>query len=68
MRGLASGLLPQQGHRAHWPGGNGELSRFMQWPLTAQVRRSHRHDHASGPVWPGRVNAQGCGKVGAKAL
>jgi putative transposase len=57
MRGLASGLLPQQGHRARWPRGDGELSRFMQGLQTAQVRRSHRHAHASGPVWPGRVNA-----------
>jgi putative transposase len=29
----------------------------MQWLATAQVRRSHQHDHSSGHVWQGRFKA-----------
>jgi putative transposase len=39
------------------PHQDGDLSRWMQWPLTSHVRRYHRHDHSSGHVWQGRFKA-----------
>ncbi|MDF0676138.1 MAG: transposase [Nitrospira sp.] len=54
MRVLAYCLMPNHFHLVLWPRGDGDLSRFMQWLLTAQVRRYHRHYHLSGHVWQGR--------------
>ena len=57
MRVLAYCLLPNHFHLALWPHKNGDLSRWMQWLLTAHVRRYHRHYHSSGHVWQGRFKA-----------
>jgi putative transposase len=34
-----------------------DLGRWMQWPLTAHVRRYHQHYRSSGHVWQGRFKA-----------
>lgn len=57
MRVLAYCLMPNHFHLALWPRGASDLSRFMQWLLTAQVRRYHRHYQSSGHVWQGRFKA-----------
>ena len=44
-------------HLILWPHEDGDLSRWMQWLLTAHVRRYHRHYHGSGHVWQGRFKA-----------
>lgn len=51
MRVLAYCLMPNHFHLALWPFGDGDLSTWMQWLLTAHVRRYHRHYHSSGHVW-----------------
>lgn len=43
MRLLAYCLMPNHFHLALWPYHDGELSRWMQWLLTAHVRRYHRN-------------------------
>ncbi|HKT35635.1 MAG TPA: hypothetical protein VJR03_12470 [Nitrospira sp.] len=43
--------------RLPWPYGDGDLSRWMQWLLTAHVRRYHRWYESSGHVWQGRFKA-----------
>jgi putative transposase len=53
MRVLAYCLLNNHFHLVLWPHGDGDLSRWMQWLLTAHVRRYHRHYHGSGHVWQG---------------
>jgi putative transposase len=50
-------LMPNHFHLVLWPRGDGDLSRWMQWLLTAHVRRYHRHYHGSGHVWQGRFKA-----------
>ncbi len=57
MRVLAYCLMPNHFHLAVWPQHDGDLSRWMQWLLTAHVRRYHRHYHSSGHVWQGRFKA-----------
>src|SRR6266511_1948634 len=57
MRVLAYCLMPNHFHLALWPFGDGDLSTWMQWLLTAHVRRYHRHYHSSGLVWQGRFKA-----------
>lgn len=57
MRVLAYCLMPNHFHVAVWPRKDGELSRWMQWLLTAHVRRYHRHYQSSGHVWQGRFKA-----------
>jgi REP element-mobilizing transposase RayT len=57
MRLLAVCLLPNHFHLVLWPRRKGDLSRFMQWLLTAHVRRYHRHYRSSGHVWQGRFKA-----------
>ena len=57
MRVLAYCLMPNHVHLALWPRGDGDLSRWMQWLMTAHVRRYHRHYHSSGHVWQGRFKA-----------
>src|SRR5690606_25502214 len=44
-------------HLVLWPHGDGDLGRWMQWLLTAHVRRYHRHYGGSGHVWQGRFTA-----------
>ena len=57
MRILGYTLMPNHFHLLLWPRGDGDLSRWMQWLLTAHVRRYHRHYHGSGHVWQGRFKA-----------
>jgi hypothetical protein len=57
MRLLAYCLLPNHFHLALWPRGDGDLSDYMGWLLTAHVRRYHKHYHSSGHVWQGRFRA-----------
>ena len=57
MRVLAYCLMPNHFHLALWPYGDGDLSRWMQWLLTAHVRRYHRWYESSGHVWQGRFKA-----------
>ena len=57
MRILAYCLMPNHFHLALWPRRDGELSQFMQWLLTAHVRRYHAVYHSSGHVWQGRYKA-----------
>ena len=44
-------------HLQLWPHGDGDLSRWMQWLMTAHVRRYHRHCKGSGHIWQGRFKA-----------
>ena len=57
MRVVAYCLMPNHFHLALWPRQDGDLSRFMQWLLTAHVRRYHRHYWSGGHVWQGRFKA-----------
>ena len=57
LRILGYVLLPNHFHLVLWPHGDGDLSRSLQWLLTAHVRRYHRHYHGSGHVWQGRFKA-----------
>jgi putative transposase len=57
MRVLAFCLMPNHFHLALWPHQDGDLSRWMQWLLTAHVRRYHKHYRSSGHVWQGRFKA-----------
>ena len=57
MRLLAYCLMPNHFHLAVWPYRDGDLSKWMQWLLTAHVRRYHRWHDSSGHVWQGRFKA-----------
>ena len=54
---LGFAIMSNHFHLVLWPRGDGDLSRWMQWLLTSQVRRYHRHYHGSGHVWQGRFKA-----------
>src|SRR5688572_53784 len=57
MRVLGYVVMPNHFHLVLWPDADGDLSRWMQWLLTAHVRRYHRHYRGSGHVWQGRFKA-----------
>src|SRR5262245_1398213 len=57
MRILAYCLMPNHFHFVLWPHHDGDLRVWMQWLLTAHVRRSHKHYGGSGHVWQGRFKA-----------
>ena len=57
MRVLAYSLMPNHFHLALWPHHDGDLSRLMQWLLTAHVRRYHTYHDSSGHIWQGRFKA-----------
>lgn len=57
MRLLSYCLMPNHFHLVLWPKGDGDMSRWMQWLMTAHVRRYHRHYHSSGHVWQGRYKS-----------
>ncbi len=57
MRVPAYCLMPNHFHLLLWPHADGDLSRWMQWLLTAHVRRYHSHHGTSGHVWQGRFKA-----------
>ncbi|MCK6457244.1 MAG: transposase [Phycisphaerae bacterium] len=56
---LAFCLMPNHFHLVLWPRRDGDLGRYMQWLLTAHVRRYHslRAGRTSGHVWQGRFKA-----------
>src|SRR5688572_11712041 len=57
MRILAYCLMPNHFHLVLRPYDDGDLGRWMQWLMTAHVRRYHRHYHTDGHVWQGRFKA-----------
>jgi putative transposase len=57
IRLLGYCLMPNHFHLVLRPHGDGDLSRWMQWLLTAHVRRYLGHYHRSGHVWQGRFKA-----------
>lgn len=57
IRLLAYCLMPNHFQLALWPYRDGDLSQWMQWLLTAHVRRYHRWHDSSGHVWQGRFKA-----------
>ena len=50
-------LMPNHFHLVLRPREDGDLGRWMQWLLTAHVRRYHRHNRTTGHVWQGRFKA-----------
>ena len=57
MRILAYCLMPNHFHLALWPREDGEVSRWMHWLMTTQVRRYLGRYRSSGHVWQGRFKA-----------
>lgn len=57
MRLLGYCVMDNHFHLVLWPHEDGDLSRWMQWLMTAHVRRYHRHYKSSGHVWQGRFKA-----------
>ena len=57
MRVLAYGLMPDHFHLVLRPHADGDLSRWMQWLLTAHVRRHHSRHRTNGHIWQGRFKA-----------
>jgi putative transposase len=57
MRILAYCLMPNHFHFVLRPFGDGDLSRWMHWLLTAHVRRYHRRYGTNGRIWQGRFKA-----------
>ncbi len=57
LRVLAWCLMPNHFHLVLQPHHDGDLGRWMQWLMTAHVRRYHRHYGGSGHVWQGRFKA-----------
>lgn len=57
MRVLGYCLMPNHFHMVLRPHGDGDLSRWMQWLMTAHVRRYRRHYGSSGHIWQGRFKA-----------
>lgn len=57
LRVLGLCLMPNHFHLLLWPHADGDLSRWMQWLLTAHVRRYHGQRGTSGHVWQGRFKA-----------
>ena len=57
MRLVGYCLMTNHFHLLLWPHEDGDLSRWMQWLMTAHVRRYHRHYKGSGHIWQGRFKA-----------
>jgi putative transposase len=57
MRLVGWCLMTNHFHLVLWPHNDGDLSRWMQWLLTAPVRRYHKQYQSSGHVWQGRFKA-----------
>jgi putative transposase len=57
VRLLGYCLMPSHFHLALWPRGDGDLSDYRMWLLTAHVRRYHQHYHTSGQVYQGRFRS-----------
>jgi putative transposase len=50
-------VMPNHFHLVIRPHGGRDLGRWMQWLLTAHVRRYHEHYGTTGHVWQGRFKA-----------
>ena len=50
-------LMPNHFHLVLWPHGDGDLSSWMQWLLTAHVHAYRQRYRGSGHVWQGRFKA-----------
>ena len=50
-------LMPNHFHFVLRPHHDGDLGRWMQWLLTTDARRYHRHYGTTGHVWQGRFKA-----------
>ncbi len=57
MRLAAYCVMPNHFHLVLWPPDDEGLSAWMQWLMTAHVRRHHRRHATSGHVWQGRFKA-----------
>ncbi len=57
MRVAAYCVMPNHFHLVLWPLNDGDLGTWMQWLMTAHVRRHHRRHGTSGHVWQGRFKA-----------
>lgn len=57
MRVVSYCLMPNHFHFVVWPYQDQDLSKWMQWLLTAHVRRHHRVNETDGRVWQGRFKA-----------
>ena len=57
LRLLAYCLMPNHIHLVLWPREDGEVSRWMQWLMTTQVRRHHHRHGSNGHLWQGRFKA-----------
>lgn len=57
MRLLGYCLMPNHFHLVVRPYHDGDLSRWMQWLMTAHVRRYRRRHGSSGHVWQGRFRS-----------
>ena len=49
--------MPNHFHLAPWPRQDGDVSRWMHWLMTTQVRRYLTRYRSSGHVWQGRFKA-----------
>jgi putative transposase len=54
---LAYCLMPNHFHLVARPERDGDLSRWMQWLLTAHVREHHKRNATVGRVWQGRYKS-----------
>lgn len=54
---LACCLMPNHFHMVLWPAGDDDLGSWMQWLMTAHVRRHHKRHESSGHLWQGRFKA-----------
>ena len=57
MRLLGYCVMPNHFHLLLRSYSDGDLGKWMQWLLTAHVRRYHQHYGTSGHVWQGRFKA-----------
>jgi putative transposase len=57
MRALAYCLMPNHFHLAVWPEGDQDLSDWMHWLMTAQVRGYRQHYGGNGHIWQARSKA-----------
>lgn len=57
IRLLSYCLMPNHFHLVVWPRADGHLSEWMQWLLTAHVRRHHAVHKTNGHIWSGRFRA-----------
>ena len=59
MRLLAYCVMPNHFHLVVWPGGDGDLSRFMSWLTMTHTQRWHAHHRSagSGHLYQGRFKS-----------